>query len=136
VLEAAHRFGSVNNTADRPHGFVHDQLHADRRGEMKNIITRTDGDIDRAFAFDRITDEMKSRISPQTRKVFFPTRGKVIKDRHIMPISEQALHQVRTDEPRPAGDEITFAHWRSISRAGYVLSNPLTEVFPPGCLIN
>src|SRR5579859_7185559 len=88
---------------------VNRALVADGRGEVKDHLGTLSGVCYGGFVTDVAFDEPHGPVIPDVTPV---TGGKIVEHRDCAAIGEQSIHQVRTDEPRPSGDEDLHAAMR------------------------
>ena len=87
-------FGAMDSRADRPHRLVHDQLHANRRRQVKHRVARRHQQVDGRFVLDRVADDLQPVVSLDGLEVLLASGGEVVQDDNGVPVCEQPLGQV------------------------------------------
>jgi hypothetical protein len=97
--------GPVHVGLDRVHGLFDDQLHADRRGEVKHDIGAIDQLREQRFVGDAVDVVREAGPSLEMGDVVDRAGRQVVDDQHLVSGSEQRFCQVRSDEPGAAGNQ-------------------------------
>ena len=102
-----HDFGAVHVGLDRVDRRLHDQLHADGRGQVEDDVAVVDQLGQQRLVGDAVDRVAEPRVPLQVLDVLDRARREVVEHRHLMARGQQRLGQVRPDEPGAAGDECT-----------------------------
>ena len=106
-----------------------DELHAHGCREVEDGVALRDGDLHGRRILDRVADEPEALVPGHAAEVLRPPGGEVVKDRDRVPLPQQALGQVRADEPGPAGNQVTLGHADPLLHAVQPVSN--TQLVAP-----
>ena len=96
---------------DRPHRAVHDQLHADRRGKVVDVIGLVHelGHEPAVVAgVDRVAE---ARFVPKVPDVLDRAGREVIQNVNAMPQHEEVFGEMGANEARATSDQ--YPHWTS-----------------------
>ncbi len=79
---------------------------------MEDDLAAADGVVDALVALDVALDQLD--VVAELGEVLAPAGGEVVEHAHLVAVVEQALDEVRADEPAAAGDERPHgAHFES-----------------------
>jgi hypothetical protein len=90
---------------DGPNRTLDDELDADGGGEMNNDVTPVHELRENRQISDGIDRVSKSLMLFEMGDVFDAAGGQVINDMHVVPSCQICVGQMRSDEPRSAGNE-------------------------------
>jgi hypothetical protein len=99
-----HDFGPVDVGFDRVDRLLHDQLHADRGGQMKHHVAAIDELGEQRLVVHRVDEVLEACPPLEMRDVVDGPGRQVVEDEDLMAVLEQRLGQMRSDEARAAGD--------------------------------
>ena len=98
-------FGAVHVGFDRVHRLLDDQLHADGGREVKHDVAAIDQLREQRFVRDRVDRVGKTRAALEMGDVVDRSGRQVVEHDDLVPIVEQPLGEMRSDETGTAGDE-------------------------------
>ena len=97
--------GAVHVGLDRIDGLLDDQLHADGRREMKDHVAAIDEFGEERLVVDRVDEVLEAGAALEVGDVVDRSGRQVVENQDLVPLLEQRIRQMGSDEPRAAGDQ-------------------------------